>query len=243
MNYFNFKEEDKLPEILTDAEIRECFEKYQLGYVSAKNVISEHNLRLLLFVAKRFRNTGYDFEELVSVGAIGLLKSIDTFNLSKGRKFSTYATRCIENEILMFLRVNQKHKYNKSFDEIISSDQDGSELKIEDILNDNSSNFVLDYEDAEMYRIVREIVEKLPDREKEIIMLHFGFYDGRIYTQQQIKKKLNISQAQVSRLEKKILEKIKRKLISYKVIDVLESDPFSGKELSYDIEDKKRYYN
>lgn len=243
MSCFNFKEEDELPKILEDDKIREYFEEYQSGYVTAKNLIAEHNLKLVYFITKKFMNTGYDFEELVSVGTIGLLKSIDTFNLSKGIKFSTYATRCIENEILMFLRKNKKHKCNKSFDEIISRDQTGKVLKIEDILYDDSSDFVLDYENLEIYRVVREVVENLPDREKEIIMLYFGFYDGRIYTQKQISKKLGVSQAQISRLKMIILEKIRKKLISYRVIDVLESDSVSNKELLYGIEDTKRYYN
>lgn len=241
MGYFT---DEELPEKLTDEEIRKYIEKYQLGYVSARNVVWEHNLKLLLFVANKFGNTGYDFEELVEVGLFGLLKSIDTFNLSKDNKFSTYAARCISNEILTFLRVNQKYKYNINIDEILLRYQNSEEFYNEtEFLYDDSSDFVLDYEDAEVYRVVREVVENLPSREREIIMLHFGFYNGKIYTQKQIAKKLGISQGRISRLEKKILEGIREKLLSYGVIDVLESDLVLSKELSYGIEDTKRYYN
>lgn len=221
MNYNDMFVDSNLPSPLTKDQIYEYFNKYQLGDESAKNIIISHNIRLVIYIAKRFINTSYDMEELVSIGLIGLLKSVDTFDLSKNIEFATYASRCINNEILMFLKKNKRHLSNKSLEDPVITDYDGNALKIEDILNDDNSDFVSDYENTETYEIIRKIVEELPDGEKEIIMLRFGFYDDKIYTQKQIAEKLNISQSYISRLISKIVKKIGKKLLDEAVIDVV----------------------
>lgn len=220
MNYNDGFVDSNLPAPLTRDQICEYFKKYQLGDESAKDIIS-HNIRLVIYQAKKFINTDYDMEDLVSIGIMGLIKSIDTFDLSKNIKFITYASRCINNEILMFLRKNKKHLSVKSLEAPITTDYDGNELKIEDVLKDDNLDFVSDYENTETSAIIRRIVEELPNREKEIIMLHFGFYDDKIYTQKQIAEKLNISQSYISRLISKIVKSIGKKLLDEDVIDVV----------------------
>lgn len=209
MNYDDLFIDSKLPEPLTQAEIFNYFEKYKSGDTSAREIIIGRNIRLVLNqVLKRFSNAPYDKKELVSIGLIGLVKSVDTFDTSKKLQFSTYAIRCIDNEILMFMRKGKKYVNDSSLDDTLRTDKDGSELKLEDILYDEDSDFILDYEEKESHSIIRRLVAELPERDKEIIVLHFGFIDDKPLTQKEIANKLNLSQSYVSRLITKIVKRI-----------------------------------
>lgn len=228
MDYNDLFIDSHLPEPLTKNQVYDYLERYQFGDESAKDEIIKHNIRLVINqVIKRFGTTPYEKKELVSIGLVGLIKSVNTFNISKNVEFATYATRCIDNEILMFMRKGKKYINDGSLEQPIGTDTDGKDLKIEDILSDDSSDFVSDYEDKETYKIVRKIVDELPDRERKIVMLHFGFIDDKIYTQKEIANKLNISQAYVSRLITKIVKKVGKRLVDNGVIDTIKEKPIN----------------
>lgn len=180
--------------------------------IGARDVLIEHNLRLVAFIAKRFENTGANIEELISIGTVGLVKAISTFNSDKNIKLATYASRCIENEILMFIRKSASHKKEISIDEPLSVDWDGNELLLSDVLGSDCDVVTKDMEDAEERRIVREAVSKLNDREKIIVELRFGFGGGRELTQKEVADALGISQSYISRLEKKIMCILRKKI-------------------------------
>ncbi len=202
----------QLPLPLSKEEIHECFEKYRLGDLNARKKIINHNIRLVISEVKRkFSNTMYEENELISSGLLGLVKAVDTFDISRNLLFATYAVKCIDNEILMFMRNGKKWINDYSLEATINTDFDGKELKLEDVISDDSCDLVLDYEKKEDYKIVRKIVEELPERERLIIMMYFGFIDNKLYNQEEISHKLNISQSYISRLIKKILNKIKEK--------------------------------
>ena len=179
-----------------------------------------HNIRLVLHeVTNRFRNIDYDKKDLVSIGSIGLVKAVNTYDITKEVKFATYAVRCIDNEILMFLRKVKHDKNIDSIDKVLFYGKDGSELKLEDILSDDS-DLVIDHENSETYKIIRQLINQLPGRDKEIIMLHFGFYNDRIYTQKEIADKFHISQSYVSRVITKIVNKLGKQLESVRVTEL-----------------------
>lgn len=182
----------------------------------AKAVLIEHNLRLVVYIAKKFDNTGVGVEDLISIGTIGLIKAINTFNPQKNIKLATYASRCIENEILMFLRRNSKTKMEVSIDEPLNVDWDGNELLLSDILGTDEDIIYKGIEDEVERKLLIRAVNKLSDREKTIIRLRFGLgsVNGEEMTQKEVATFLGISQSYISRLEKKIMKQLKKEMSS-----------------------------
>ncbi len=180
----------------------------------AKAVLIEHNLRLVVYIAKKFDNTGVGVEDLISIGTIGLIKAINTFNPEKNIKLATYASRCIENEILMFLRRNSKTRMEVSIDEPLNVDWDGNELLLSDILGTDEDVIGKGLEDEVERKLLRKAVNRLSDRERCIIRMRFGLGmpDGREMTQKEVAELLGISQSYISRLEKKIMKQLKREM-------------------------------
>ena len=178
----------------------------------ARDVLIEHNLRLVAYIAKRFENTGANIEELISIGTVGLIKAISTFNMDKNIKLATYASRCIENEILMFIRKSATHKRELSIDEPLSVDWDGNELLLSDILGSDADLVTKDMEDEEEKKILREAVSDLCDRERIIVEMRFGLGNQRELTQKEVADALGISQSYISRLEKKIMSRLRKKI-------------------------------
>ena len=183
----------------------------------AKSILIEHNLRLVVYIAKKFDNTGVGVEDLISIGTIGLIKSINTFNPEKNIKLATYASRCIENEILMYLRRNNKTRLEVSIDEPLNVDWDGNELLLSDILGTDEDIIYRDMENEVERNLLMGAVNKLSDREKTIIKLRFGLgsRDGNEMTQKEVASYLGISQSYISRLEKKIMRQLKKEMSSH----------------------------
>lgn len=183
-----------MPKPLKKEEIYDYFEKMKNGDMAARDKIINHNIRLVINeVIKKFSNSPYDLKELVSIGLIGLIKSVDTFDITKELQFSTYSTRCINNEILMFMRKSKKYINDTSLNQAIGTDKEGKELKLEDTLSDINSDFALEYEDNETYKVIRNVVNNLPDRNKNIIIKHFGFKNNNPMTQREIADELGLS--------------------------------------------------
>lgn len=182
----------------------------------AKSILIEHNLRLVVYIAKKFDNTGVGVEDLISIGTIGLIKSINTFNPNKNIKLATYASRCIENEILMYLRRNSKTRLEVSIDESLNVDWDGNELLLSDILGTDEDVIYKDLENEVERKLLLKAVSKLSEREKTIINLRFGLgtRDGQEMTQKEVASLLGISQSYISRLEKKIMKQLKKEMSS-----------------------------
>ena len=180
----------------------------------ARATLIEHNLRLVVYIAKKFDNTGVGVEDLISIGTIGLIKSINTFNPEKNIKLATYASRCIENEILMYLRRNNRHKLEVSIDEPLNVDWDGNELLLSDILGTDEDIIYRDLENEVERKLLLHAVSKLSDRERMIINLRFGLgtRDGQEMTQKEVATLLGISQSYISRLEKKIMRQLKKEM-------------------------------
>lgn len=181
----------------------------------AKSILIEHNLRLVVYIAKKFDNTGVGVEDLISIGTIGLIKSINTFNPEKNIKLATYASRCIENEILMYLRRNNKTKLEVSIDEPLNVDWDGNELLLSDILGTDEDVIYRDIENEVERKLLLKAIDKLSDREKTIVNLRFGLgtRSGKEMTQKEVAELLGISQSYISRLEKKIMKRLKKELV------------------------------
>lgn len=180
----------------------------------AKSILIEHNLRLVVYIAKKFDNTGVGVEDLISIGTIGLIKSINTFNPDKNIKLATYASRCIENEILMYLRRNNKTKLEVSIDEPLNVDWDGNELLLSDILGTEEDVIYRDIENEVERKLLLKAIRKLTEREQTIINLRFGLGtpDGNEMTQKEVAQLLGISQSYISRLEKKIMKRLRKEL-------------------------------
>lgn len=200
---------DKLPEPLSKE-----MEEYYLtlsadGDLHARDVLIEHNLRLVVFLAKKYENTNVDLEDLVSIGTIGLIKGIKTYSMGKNIKLATYASRCIDNEILMYLRKNKKVRTEVSFDESLSFDADGNELHLEDILGTDPDIVTRPLEEDTNKKLVMEEIDKLNTRDREIIVMRYGLITGEEMTQKDVAKKLGISQSYISRIEKKVIRRIK----------------------------------
>lgn len=196
---------DKLPEPLTKEE--------EVMYVKdgskeAKNKLIEHNLRLVVFLAKKYENTGIDLEDLVSIGSIGLIKGVETYNLDKNIKLATYASRCIDNEILMYLRKNKKRRGEISFEDSLSYDAEGNELRLEDILGTDSDIVTRDLEREIEKKLLYNEIDKLNARDKEIMIMRYGLFNHKELTQKEVALKLGISQSYISRIEKKIISKL-----------------------------------
>jgi len=181
----------------------------------AKSILVEHNLRLVVYIAKKFDNTGIGVEDLISIGTIGLIKAINTFNPEKNIKLATYASRCIENEILMYLRRNSKTKMEVSIDEPLNVDWDGNELLLSDILGTDEDIIYRDLEDEVDRKLLNKALSKLSDRERMIVQLRFGLNteDGNELTQKEVADLLGISQSYISRLEKKIIRRLKKEML------------------------------
>ena len=179
---------------------------------SARQVLIEHNLRLVVYIAKRFENTGVGIEDLVSIGTIGLIKAINTFKIDKNIKLATYASRCIENEILMYIRKNSGTRAEISIDEPLNTDWDGNELLLSDILGSDDDRISYEIEAMEERRSIRRAVAELSGRERQIIELRYGMNGKRELTQKEVADKLGISQSYISRLEKKIIAKLRTRI-------------------------------
>ena len=183
----------------------------------ARSALIEHNLRLVVYIAKKFDNTGVGVEDLISIGTIGLIKAINTFNSEKNIKLATYASRCIENEILMYLRRNSKTRLEVSIDEPLNVDWDGNELLLSDILGTDEDIIYRDIEDEVERNLLFHAVSTLSERERRIVELRFGLNrtDGREMTQKQVADLLGISQSYISRLEKKIMKRLKKEIVRF----------------------------
>ena len=196
---------DKLPEPLSKEE--------EIMYVKdggkeARNKLIEHNLRLVVFLAKKYENTGVDLEDLVSIGTIGLIKGVETYKLDKNIKLATYASRCIDNEILMYLRKNKKRRGEISFEDSLSYDAEGNELRLEDILGTDADIVTRDLEHETEKKLLYEEIEKLNKRDKEIMIMRYGLNNTKELTQKEVAKELGISQSYISRIEKKVINKL-----------------------------------
>ncbi len=199
---------DILPPPLSKEEERECLIKAKSGDEVARNKLVEHNLRLVVFLAKKYENTGYDIEDLVSIGSIGLIKGINTYKIDKNIKLATYASRCIANEILMFLRKNKKRKSEISFEDALNYDAEGNELHLEDILGTDEDTVLKEYEEKTNKELLEKELALLPERDKEIMILRYGLNNSKEYTQKEVADKLGISQSYISRIEKKVIKKL-----------------------------------
>ena len=203
---------ENLPPPLTASKEREVLEKIKNGDESKRELLIIHNLRLVVYIAKKFENTGIGIEDLISIGTLGLIKAVNTFCPDKKIKLATYASRCIENEILMFLRKTSNRKKEVSFDEPLNVDWDGNELLLSDVLGSDADEVNRGIEMQDEKRQLLAIVESLDEREKQILIMRFGLYDTKEYTQKQVADILGISQSYISRLEKRIIEKLKKEL-------------------------------
>lgn len=200
---------DMLPEPLSK-EMEELYiEKMQQGDIYAKEQLIEHNLRLVVFLAKKYENTGVDLEDLVSIGTIGLIKGIQTFQSGKNIKLATYASRCIDNEILMHLRKNKKTKTEISIDASLSLDGEGNELHLEDVLGTDADIVTREIEEASDKKIMLQEVMKLRPRDRDIIVLRYGLLGNDELTQKEVAEKLGISQSYISRIEKKVIKRLR----------------------------------
>ena len=203
---------DTLPPPLTKEEEAELFVAYHAGSIEARNKLIEHNLRLVVYVAKRYEVNTTNLEDLISIGCMGLIKAISTFKADKNFKLATYASRCIENEILMHLRKKSNQRLEVSLDEPLNIDYDGNELLLSDILSNSDDSFIGNIEDNEKKKTMYAAIEGLKDREKEIIKLRYGLDNGIEMTQKEVAELLDISQSYISRLEKRIIKKLKSKV-------------------------------
>ena len=203
-----------LPEKLTSEEEFLLAEKLKDGDENAKSELIERNLRLVVYTAQKFENTGVPTEDLISIGTIGLIKAVSSFNNDKNIKMATYASRCIENEILMHLRKTTKIKREFSLDEPLNQDKDGNVLTIADVLGTDSDTVSKASENEAEKEVLKLALDLLPDRERLIMNMRYGLYSGDEMTQKEVADTLNISQSYISRLEKKILEKLKDTMIA-----------------------------
>lgn len=204
---------DNLPAPLSREEEEAAFQRIaETGDFAARNMLIEHNLRLVVYIARKFETTGIGIEDLISIGTIGLIKSVNTFVPCRGVKLATYASRCIENEILMYIRKTQQQKNEVSIDEPLNVDWDGNELLLSDVLGTESDSVNSGIEwDAEK-DVLNKAVDGLEKREREIMVLRFGLGGGKEHTQKEVADMIGISQSYISRLEKKIILRLKREL-------------------------------
>ena len=208
-NIFYVGATDILPPPLEKEEEDKLIDLSFNGDMSARNKLIEHNLRLVVFLAKRYENTKVDLEDLVSIGSIGLIKGINTFSKYKNIKLATYCSRCIDNEILMYLRKTKKSKTDISFEESLSFDADGNELHLEDILGTDKDIVTKGLDDELDKQLLRKELNKLDKRDKEIMCLRYGLNGYEEMTQKDVAEKLNISQSYISRIEKKVIKRLK----------------------------------
>lgn len=202
---------DTLPPPLSREEEAELLKR--LDQEDARQVLIERNLRLVVYIARRFENTGVGIEDLISIGTIGLIKAVGTYRTDKNIKLATYASRCIENEILMYLRKNASRRGEVSFDEPLNTDWDGNELLLSDVLGTDADTVMRPIEEDVDRRLLRTAVGTLSEREKEIITLRFGLQGGKEQTQKEVADRLGISQSYISRLEKRIIQRLKKEIL------------------------------
>ena len=203
---------ETLPPPLPREEEAECIAELMAGSEEAKRTLIERNLRLVVYIARRFENTGVNLEDLISIGTIGLIKAVNTYDAGKNIKLATYASRCIENEILMFLRKTSGKKTEISFDEPLSTDWDGNELLLSDILGTDADMIMRPLEDDADRALLWEAIEKLSEREREIIVMRFGLAGGQERTQKEVADLMGISQSYISRLEKRIILRLRMEI-------------------------------
>ncbi len=199
------------PEPLSEEEERKYLTLCREGDVKAREILIKHNLRLVAHIVKKYSGAG-EADDLISVGSIGLIKGIQTFEYGKGSQLATYAARCIENEILMYIRANKKHKCNVSLSETVGSDKDGNDITLIDVLSVPADSVVEEVENKVLMEKIVACVNKLPPRERTIIALRYGLNGGAAYTQLQVAEKLGISRSYVSRIEKRVLSQISSQL-------------------------------
>lgn len=204
---------EALPTPLDSETELELIESAEKGDETARNKLIEHNLRLVVYISKKFENTNIDMEDLISVGAIGLIKAVNSFKLEKNIKLATYASRCIENEILMHLRKANRTKAEISLDEPLTVDGDGNELVLGDILSSESDSVTSGIERSTEKKLLWECIRKLNSKEQEIMILRFGLKNDEEKTQKEVADLLGISQSYISRIEKKIVDKLKKELL------------------------------
>ncbi len=204
---------DTLPPPLEKAEDDECVARLESGDDAARRELIEHNLRLVVYISKRFENTGINIEDLISIGTIGLIKAVNTFNSGKKIKLATYASRCIENEILMYLRKISSQRTEVSFDEPLNTDWDGNELLLSDILGTDEDEVSRPLEDDADRQMLMAAIDCLNEREKTIILMRFGLSGSGEYTQKEVADMMGISQSYISRLEKKIIDRLRREML------------------------------
>lgn len=204
---------DTLPQPLSREREAELIDRMGRGDFAVRQTLIEHNLRLVVYLARRFENTGINMEDLISIGTIGLIKAINTFRADKNIKLATYASRCIENEILMYLRKNAAQRTEVSFDEPLSIDWDGKELLLSDVLGTDGDTVMRPIEADVDRKLLRDAVGKLSSREQDIITLRFGLGGKKEMTQKEVADRMGISQSYISRLEKRIILRLKREIL------------------------------
>jgi len=204
---------DTLPPPLTREEEAELIEQLDEGNVSVRQTLIERNLRLVVYLARRFENTGINIEDLISIGTIGLIKAVNTFKSDKNIKLATYASRCIENEILMHLRKTSNTRAEVSFDEPLNTDWDGKELLLSDVLGTESDVVMRPIEQDVDRQLLNEAVSRLGKRERDIITMRFGLRGHKELTQKEVADRMGISQSYISRLEKRIISRLKSEII------------------------------
>ncbi|MBE6542048.1 MAG: sigma-70 family RNA polymerase sigma factor [Ruminococcaceae bacterium] len=200
-----------LPPPLSPKEEADVISKFETDK-SYSDILIRHNLRLVVYIAKKFEGCGTGIEDLISIGTIGLIKGINTYKSDKGIKLATYASRCIENEILMYIRKNASHKGDVSIDEPLNTDWDGNELLLSDVLDSGEGPVGQELEKSEDEKTVRDAVAALDDREREIIELRYGLRGGKELTQKEVADKMGISQSYISRLEKRIIVRLRKQI-------------------------------
>lgn len=217
MNYKNIYNEMNLPNVLSEEEFKKYYYQFKNGSEEARNILIEHNLRLIVkIISLNFKETPYNSDELFSVGSIGLIKAVDTYDLNKDRKFSTYASRCIKNEILMLLRKNKNKPVIESLEATIPNEK-VEQFKLKDVIADTSlnqeENIINNQSRIITNNIAYQVLDSLNDREKDIIMMYFGFKDGKRYLKKEIAEKHNLSQSHITRLINKTLTYLKKELL------------------------------
>ena len=212
-NIFYIGGSDILPAPLKGAEEQAALEELEMGNEGAKQRLIEHNLRLVVFIARRFENTGVNLEDLISIGTIGLIKAVGTYRRDKNIKLATYASRCIENEILMHIRKISAQRAEISLDEPINMDDDGNELLLSDIIGTEEDTVISALEDDVDLHLLRQALGELPPREREIVLMRYGLEGYKEQTQKEVANKMGISQSYISRLEKRIMERLKKEIL------------------------------
>lgn len=204
---------DVLPAPLKGAQEESALQALEEGDEDAKSLLIEHNLRLVVYISRRFENTGVNLEDLISIGTIGLIKAINTYRRDKNIKLATYASRCIENEILMYIRKIANQKTEVSLDEPINMDYDGNELLLSDILGTDEDMILRPLEDDVDLCVLRDALAQLPPREREIVVMRFGLEGRKELTQKEVAQKMGISQSYISRLEKRIMLRLRKEML------------------------------